>query len=539
MSAPHYFRPEWIEETDRLIDADVCVYGGTAAGVVAAVTAATSGGRGQRAVILNPGNHLGGMSSGGLGWTDFGRKQAIGGLSLRFYQRVGAHYGKEAEWNFEPHVAEAIFEAMVKEAGVAVVHRQYLDTVTMSGRRIAEVRMLGGLRVKAKVFVDATYEGDLLAKAGVTYTVGREANSQYGETLNGIQVDNKHQFSHRVDPYVVPGKPESGLLAFVDAEDRTTMIGQGDKRVQAYNFRMCMTDDPALKIDWEPPEDYDPRSYELATRWFNGDKDKYNEQVWDKPHYLVGVPVPAKFDVFPNKTPGGCWKTDTNNHGPVSSDYIGANHDWPDACYERREELFQAHVRWQKGYYYHMANCSDIPDRYRRAYAHWGLPRDEFKDTGHWPHQLYVREARRMVADAVVTEHDCKAVRRADDPVGLGSYNMDSHNCSRFVTIRDGQAWTLNDGDVQVPPTDPYGISYKCLVPRRGECENLIVPVCFSASHIAYGSARMEPVFMVLGESAALAASIAIDRNVAMQAVPYDALRKLMLDAGQVLQWNG
>ena len=535
MNQPHYFLPQWIEKTDRVIDVDLCVYGGTSAGVIAA-TAATK--RGLSAVVINPGNHLGGMSSGGLGWTDFGRKQAIGGMSRAFYRALGQHYGHDEEWNFEPHVAEAEFERLVRDAGVAVHHRQFIDSVTMDGRRLVEATMLGGLRVRARMFIDATYEGDLLAKAGVTYTVGREANAQYGESLNGIQVDTKHQFGARVDPYVTPGDPGSGLLPWVDSEDRTKLMGQGDRRVQAYNFRMCMTDDPALKIEWEKPDGYDRRDYELATRWFRGEKDKYNEQVWDKPHPRVGVPVPVKFDVFYNKTPGGHWKTDTNNHGPVSSDFIGANHEWPEACYERREEIFQAHVRWQKGLYWHLANCNDIPDRYRRAYAHWGLPRDEFKDTGHWPHQIYVREARRMVSDAVVTELDCKAVRKADDPVGLGSYNMDSHNCSRFVTVRDGQAWVLNEGDVQVPPTDPYGISYRCVVPRRGECENLLVPVAFSASHIAYGSARMEPVFMVLGESTAIAATLAIRGGTSVQAVPYPALQQELLDAGQVLQWT-
>lgn len=535
-SQPHYFRPEWIEPSDQRLNVDVCVYGGSAAGVIAAVAAAR---RGKRCIILNPANHLGGLSSGGLGWTDFGRKQAIGGMSLAFYEAVGRRYGKDAEWRFEPHVAEAVFESLAKDAAVEVRHRQFLDAVTMDGQRLTEVRMLGGLRVRARAFVDATYEGDLLAKAGVTYTVGREANALYGEQLNGIQLAVKHQFSHRVDPYVVPGKPESGLLPYVDAEDRTKRIGEGDRRVQAYNFRVCMTDDPALKIDWKAPDDYSEARYELATRWYNSEKDRCNESLWDKPHDVVGVPVPAKFDVLPNKTPGGFHKTDTNNHGPVSSDFIGANHDWPEADFQRREELFQAHVRWQQGFYYHMANCSAIPRRYRDAFGHWGLPRDEFADTGHWPHQLYVREARRMVADHVITEHDCRAARTAEDPVGLGSYNMDSHNCSRFVAIRDGQPWTLNDGDVQVPSTAPYGISYRCLVPRRGECGNLAVPVCFSASHIAYGSARMEPVFMVLGESVAIAASLAIDAGTSMQDVPYARLRAELEKAGQVLAWQG
>jgi len=531
MSNLHYFRPEWISDSTESLEVDICVYGGTAGGAVAAVKAARLG---KSVVLLQPGKHLGGMTTGGLGWTDYGRKHVIGGMSRQFYNDVGKLYGKDEEWHFEPSKARKVLDRYLADADVPVKLCQYLDTVAMDGKRIQSITMLGGLTVKANVFIDATYEGDLLAKAGVSHHVGREANSVYDEQLNGIQVRDKHQFSHVVDPYVVEGDASSGLLPFVEDIDLTEHQGEGDKRVQAYNFRVCMTDDPALKVDWPKPGDFDESQYVLATRWFNGEKNRYNEQI-HKVDDRLGVGLPSKFDIFPNKTPGGHYKTDTNNHGPVSSDFIGANWAWPDGCYETREKLFQKHVSYQMGLYWHMANSPDIPDRYREAYAHWGLPNDEFVDTEHWPHQLYVREARRMVSDYVITEHDCTGKVRPDDPIGMGSYTMDSHNCTRFVKIENATARVLNDGDVQVPPTDPYPISYKAIVPKRGECENLIVPTCFSASHIAFGSARMEPVFMVLGESAAMAASIALDDNCSVQDVSYDKLGPELLKAKQVL----
>lgn len=530
MSNLHYYTPEWIVEDDETLRADVCVYGGTSAGVVAAATAAR---RGMKVLLLHPGKHLGGMSSGGLGWTDYGRRHVIGGMSRQFYRDCGKHYGKQEEWHFEPFVAESVFHQMIAQAKVPVRLCQYLDAVSMDGRRIAAVHMLGGLTVEARQFIDATYEGDLLASAGVSFTIGRESNAQYGEELNGIQVRHYHQFSHPVDPYVTPGDPASGLLPQVIDEDLSQHIGEGDCRVQAYNFRVCMTDDPDLKVDWQQPEGYDPLQYELANRWYSGEMDDYNNPFrgWDdKP-----TDTHLKFDILANKTPGGFCKTDTNNHGPVSSDFIGANHDWPEADYEARERIFQAHVTYQQGFYWHMSNCPEIPERFRKAVGRWGLPHDEFVDTGHWPHQLYVREARRMVSDYVITENDCRGTSRPDDPIGMASYTMDSHNCARFVKIEDGVARVLNEGDVQVPPTDPYPVSYRAVVPKRGECENLGVPVCLSASHIAYGSARMEPVFMLLGESVALAASLAVKGACPMQEVPYDKLQPLLIDARQVL----
>jgi hypothetical protein len=417
---------------------------------------------------------------------------------------------------------------MLAEVGVKPLLCQYLDKVELTGGQITRITMLGGLEVRAGIFIDATYDGDLMAKAGVSFHVGRESNDVFGETLNGIQVRGGHQFSPAtVDPYVVEGDPSSGLLPQVEPIDHTKRQGQGDHRVQAYCFRICMTDDPALRIDWQKPERFDPKQYIIASRWFSGPKDAYNE------HFPEGFEAPQKFDIFPHKTPGGGRKTDTNNHGPVSSDFIGGNWGWATADYAKREEIFQAHVTYQQGFYWFMANDPSIPERYRAAYGAWGLCRDEFTTTGGWSHTLYIREARRMVSDYVLTELDCMHRRKCEDPVGMGSYNLDSHNCTRFV---GPEGKVLNDGDVQVAPAGPYGVSYRSIIPHRTECTNLLVPVCVSSSHIAYGSVRMEPVFMVLGQSAATAACLALDRRSAVQAVPYATLRAELEKLNQVVE---
>ena len=318
----HYYHPDWIEPSSERIETDLCVYGGSSGGIAAAVTAAR---RGLRVVVLQPGKHLGGMTSGGLGWTDFGRKYVIGGLSRTFYQEIGSHYGLAEEWQFEPRVAEAVYERWLADSGVDSRLCQYLDTVEMHGQRITGLTLLGGLQVTARLYMDCSYEGDLMAKAGVDFHVGRESNDVYGETLNGIQVQDKHQFGLAVDPYVVEGDPGSGLLPDIEDVDFTQKQGEGDHRVQAYCFRMCMTDDPALKIDWQKPAGFDPAQYVLATRWFNTEL-----KAGDNPHssacpyhHVRDNGVPGKFDILPNETPGGFFKTDTNNHGAISSDYIG------------------------------------------------------------------------------------------------------------------------------------------------------------------------------------------------------------------------
>jgi hypothetical protein len=502
----HYYVP-----TSRVVrltvQADACVYGGTAGGVVAAVQLARLG---RSVVLLDPAAHVGGMTTGGLSWTDFGNKAAIGGIAREFYRRCGVKYGVAEEWKFEPKIAEAVLEEMLAEARIVPHRREFLKSVRVKEGRIESLTTEGGLTVRAGAFIDATYEGDLMARARVSFTIGREGNRKYGETLNGIQYMHQHQFDLPVDPYVVEGEPSSGLLPGIEPHARE-LAGTGDKRVQAYNFRLILTQEPGNRLPFPKPDDYDPREYVLTVR--------YLAAGWTGAF--------GKFDPIRGS------KVDKNNHGATSTDYIGASYRWPSASYAERERIFQAHVRYVAGWFWFMANDPSVPEGVRARMASWGLCRDEFTDTGGWPHQLYIREARRMVSDYVVTEHDCRGKARAEDPVGLGSYGMDSHNCRRYV--RDGRA--LNEGDVQVGGFAPYPISYRAIVPKRGQCANLFVPVCISASHIAYGSARMEPVFMVLGQSAAIATDLALSQCVAVQDVPYAELRERLETAGQVLAW--
>lgn len=506
----HYYEPVRDSPRRETLNVDLCIYGGTSSGVAAAVQAARDG---RSVVLVAPEPHLGGLTTGGLTYTDFGNKGSIGGISREFYQRVGKKYGQEEEWKFEPKVAEAVYQEMVAEAKVPVRHRHFLKSVKLKNRRIASLTTERGLTVQAKMFIDATYEGDLMAKAKVSYTVGREANAKYDEKINGVQLKDKHQFQYPVSPYVVEGDPKSGLLPGISPEP-VAPAGSGDHRVQAYNFRMTLSKDPANRIPFPKPEGFDPGEYVLLSRYL-----KYDTQ------YVFG-----KFDTLVVPT-----KVDKNNHGAVSTDYIGQNYAWPEADYKTREKIFRKHVIYQQGLMWFLANDPSVPETVRTRMSEWGLPKDEFTDTGGWPRQLYIREARRMVSDYVLTEHDCRGERKSADSVGLGSYGMDSHNCQRVVV--DGKV--MNEGDVQQGGFAPYPISYKAIVPRKGECENLFVPICVSCSHIAYGSVRMEPVFMILGQSAVVAAELAIDGNTSVQEVPYSRLRERLLQLKQVLEWTG
>jgi hypothetical protein len=518
------------------LEVDVCVYGGTSAGVIAAVAVKKEG---KSVVLVEPGRHLGGMSSGGLGWTDFGNKAVIGGMSLEFYREIGRAYGKqEAVWTFEPHVAERVFRDLVERNQVKVVFEHRLKRAERNGARLTRVTFEHAppqdtgapapsaapasvpTIVSAKVFLDCTYEGDLLAAAGVSYAVGRESADTYGEPLNGIRAATpKHQFLGPIDPYVTPGDPASGLLPLIQTGDGGTP-GAGDKRVQTYNFRLCLTREPSNRTPIEAPPGYDPARYELLARHVES-LVKLNRLPRLSGHLM-------KIDMVTPK------KTDINNDGAVSTDYIGMNYDYPDGDYATRGRIWNDHLRYTQGLLYFLATSPRVPEHIRAEMQSWGLCRDEFQDTGGWPHQMYVREARRMVGPYVITQADCEHTRIADDSVGMGAYNMDSHNCQRIV-----QAGVVrNEGDVQVGPRGPYPIPYRALTPKKDQCENLLVPVCISSSHIAYGSARMEPVFMVLGESAAYAACQAIDRRSAVQDVDYPALRKKLLSAGQVLEYR-
>ena len=497
--------------TPETLSVDLCIYGATAGGLIAGIQAKRLG---LTVVILDPGGRIGGMTTNGLGYTDIGNKAAVGGLAREFYHRLGRHYGVPQAWTFEPRAALSVFQSWLREADLIVYPQQFLAGVEREGKRLTAVRTESGRVVRAKQFIDATYEGDLMAQAGVSHHVGREDNAVYGETLNGAQVrENNHQFARPVSPFIVENDSSSGLLPGIERGGEP-VVGAGDHRVQAYCFRVCFTDEPKNRIPFTRPAGYDPEWHVLTARHLAA-------AGW---HDLF-----TKFDRLRISA-----KTDTNNFGPASTDFIGQNYAWPRARYAERETIFQAHIAYQHGLHWFLANDPTVPRALREAYGQWGLCRDEFTESGGWPPQLYVREARRMVGDYVMTEHECRGARVASDSIGLAAYTMDSHNCRRFVR----GSHVLNEGNVEEHGFPPYPISYRAIVPRVGECENLLVPLCLAASHIAYGSIRMEPVFMILGQSAASAAHLAIRENVPVQSVPYADLCSALRRDGQVLAWE-
>lgn len=499
---------------------------------------------GKRALVVDPGTHLGGLTTGGLSWTDIGNKQVIGGIAREFYRRIKTKYddpaswkwetrehylaarhnansaGEDAMWTFEPKVATEVYREMLAPYHIPIVMQSRLDLrpgkgVITNGKRIIAIVMEDGTRYSGNMFIDATYEGDLMAKAGVGYTIGREADSKYGETYNGVEAEHRHshQFPDglRISPFVKPGDPASGLLPGIDPNG-PGVHGEGDRRIQTYCFRLCMTNAPGNRLPVLKPEGYNERDHELLLRY--AESGRYH-------------PPASKWDPIPNA------KTDTNNHGAVSTDYIGMNYDYPEGDYATRERIIRQHEWYTRGYLWTLQNNPRVPEKIREYYRQWGFPKDEFVENGHWPTQLYIREARRMVSDVVMTEHYVTGREVAHDSVGMGAYGMDSHNVQRYVTP---EGYVRNEGNIQVGGFAPYPISYRAIVPKRGEAGNLLVPVCLSASHIAYGSIRMEPVFMILGESAATAAVLAIEGRVAVQDVDYAALRKHLLEEHQILE---
>lgn len=524
---------------------DIVIYGGTCSAVIAAVQAKKMG---KSVIVVSPDKHLGGLSSGGLGFTDTGNKAVIGGLSRDFYHRVWQHYDKDSAWVqqkkseyggkgqgtpavdgenrtmwiFEPHVAEQIFEDYVKEFGLEVVRDEWLDRakgVKKDGEKITAITTLSGKTYEGKMFIDATYEGDLMAAAGVDYHVGREAQSVYDEKWNGIQVGvlhHRHHFGAVKEPisaYKIPGDPKSGVLPRVSTAPPGE-YGAGDKGVQAYCFRACYTNDPSNRVPFPKPEGYDANQYEILLRVLNTGWGEFFE----------------KFDPIPNH------KTDTNNHGPFSFDNIGYNHDYPEASYEKRREIIAEHRQYQQGLMWFVANDPRVPKKVQEELQTWGLPKDEFTDNGNWSHQLYIREARRMIGAYVMTENELLKKRPTPDSVGMGSYGIDSHNIQRYITPEGN---VQNEGDIGVSTKGPYEIAYGSLIPKKGQGSNLLVPVAMSASHIAYGSIRMEPVFMILGQSAATAAVLAIDDGIPVQSVPYEKLKAQILKDGQILHYDG
>ena len=538
---------------------DIVVYGGTSAGIASAIQGSRMG---KKVILIEPGNRLGGLTTGGLGQTDIGNKQAIGGISRTFYQMIRRYYQRpeswiwqhpetyrdggqtttssndDAMWTFEPSAALSVFKEMISnEKNITIVYQQRLDRksgVRKIGQSINSIQMETGQVYIGKMFIDATYEGDLMASSGVTFIVGRESSKQYGESLNGVQASKLsfslrktistnayyHNFVEGVDPYIVKGDPSSGLLPFISA-NKPGVDGSADHRIQAYCFRMTLTDHPDNQIPFIKPKGYNELEYELLFR---------NYEAADGPienMYNYGDSfVPWINSSMPNR------KTDTNNQKGFSTDFIGQNYDYPSATYQVRDSIIQQHKNYQQGLMWTLAYHPRIPTKVRAIVSKWGTCKDEYENGDGWSGQLYVREARRMISDYIMTQKNCEKITIVDDAVALAAYGMDSHHAQRYVDLN---GFVKNEGNVEAHVAGPYPISYRSIVPKRTEAQNLFVPVCLSASHIAFGSIRMEPVFMVLGQSAAIAASIAIDKKNAVQDVSYIELKKMLLEYGQRL----
>lgn len=526
------------EKDPNIHEADVIIYGGTSAAVTTAVQVVRMG---KTVIVVSPDMHLGGLSAGGLGFTDTGNKEVIGGISREFYHRVYKHYQTEEAWKwqqqseygnkgqgtpaidgenrtmwiFEPHAAEKVFDDFIDENKVKLFRDEWLDRsggIDMDRNTIKSIKTLSGKVFKGKIFIDATYEGDLMALANIDFHVGREANSVYGEEWNGVQVGVLHHGHHmktNIDPYVIPGDPSSGVLPKISTEDPGKK-GEADDKVQAYCFRMCLSNHPENRIPFPKPDNYDPQDYELLARIFDaGWREVFN-----------------KFDPIPNR------KTDTNNHGPFSTDNIGMNYDYPEASYERRKEIIKEHEDYQKGLMYFLANDEKVPVEVREKMSQWGLAADEFIDNGNWPHQIYVREARRMIGEFVMTENEIQGKSPVNKSIGMGSYTMDSHNIQRYIKP-DG--YVQNEGDIGVHPKNPYKIDLGTILPKKEQCDNLLVTTAVSSSHIAFGSIRMEPVFMILGQSAGTVAVLALEKDIGIHEVEYAELKDILLKDGQIL----
>jgi hypothetical protein len=498
----------------QIIDSDICVYGGTSGGVSAAVAAARLG---KSVVLVTYNNHVGGMTSGGLGVTDRGNTSSIGGITAEFYRRVGQAYGSASPvyW-FEPHVAEQTFWQMLSEAGVPVYTNQLLAAATLSGQSITQITMHDGTIYRAKEFIDTTYEGDLMALAGVIFTVGREATTTYNESQAGVQNPGG---AYNYDPYLVPGNTNSGLLPFVQPGSPGT-VGQGDNKVQTYNLRLCLTQNPTNRIPIAPPANYSEAQYELFRRY-------------------IAARVAAKGSAHLNEVidvqtiiPNG--KTDINARDELSTDYIGYNYTYPTNTYAGRQVIRQAHEDYIRGLLYFYATSTNVPANLNTEAQSWGLAKDEFQDTAGWPHQMYVREARRMVSDYVMIQQDAVGTRAAPDPVALASYALDSHPVARLA-VGGYSRW--EGGGIGGTPPYPYGISYRSIMPSTNQCQNLFCTFALSASHVGFAPVRMEPVFMMTSQSAATAAAFAIDDNVPVQQLNYQKLSAGLRADGQLLTW--
>ena len=539
---------------------DIVVYGATSSGITAAIQSSRLD---KKVLLIEPGHRIGGLTTGGLGQTDIGNKQAIGGISREFYQNIKSHYQKQenwiwqkresyrdggqttsdsmedAMWTFEPSAALRVFKEMIrKEKNITLIYSQRLNRksgVKKTGGKIVSIQMESGQIYQSKIFIDATYEGDLMASSGVSYIVGRESNSQYGESLNGVQANNvslalkktismnaaHHNFIEGVDPYIRKGDPKSGLLPFINPR-KPGVDGVGDDKIQAYCYRMTLTNHPDNRIPFSKPSGYQEIEYELLFRNYEAAKGSYEKM------YSYGDPlVPWINSKMPNR------KTDTNNQKGFSTDFIGQNYLYPEASYEERDKIAERHKKYQQGLMWTLAYHPRIPAQVRAIVSQWGTCKDEYEHEDGWPSQLYIREARRMISEYVMTQRNCEKLELAEDAIGMAAYGMDSHHVQRYVDLN---GYVKNEGNVEAHLASPFPISYRSIVPKKSELRNLLVPICLSASHIAFGSIRMEPVFMVLGQSAAIAAAMAIDNDWDLQDIPYDQLKLNLLKHKQILK---
>lgn len=524
---------------------DVLVYGSTPAGIMAAVAASRHG---MHTAVLSQRKHVGGMCSGGLGHSDIGHcPDVIGGLALEFFKRSASSYNRSqpnAPWNLEPHVAKRVFLAMLSEAGVIMLEPAQVQSVHMEGTSIRSILTTAGVRLTARIFVDASYEGDLMARTGrVTSTWGREARSEYNESGAGSQGVGNVPYGGvwgDVDPFYA-----DGYLLPLLTPGLPTPAGSGDRLVQAYNFRLCVTNDSKLRVPFTRPQGYNASRWEALRRFWH---------AWPEstsPHKAAQAEAPsAILGEIPSSVPGAR-KFDMNNCGynPIHTDYVGGSAKYPNASYAERDRIWQAHVEYVQGYLWFMSTDTSVPNATRAAFANvWGLCADEFVESDHFPPQLYVRESRRMVGIEVFRQDDVGARPLGTRSIGMGCYNFDSHCVKRYACTGHGcteyshpyAAWECG---VNVPNPGRYQMPVSLLLPKRAEATNLLVPVCSSASHVAYATVRMEPQFMIAGHSAGVLAAIAVEsaRRTGTNALPVvqdvdDAeLHAALLADGQIL----
>lgn len=486
---------------------DVLVYGATPAGIVAAIAAAQEG---LHVLLLEASHHLGGMVSGGLGGTDKGKVEVIGGLSREFFERVGKHYAEPVSWWFEPHIAMKVARDWLREAGIEPRFGEAVELVRKSGSVIEAIRTVSGGVLAAKTFIDASYEGDLMAKAGISYIVGREGQRQYSEPLAGrLEFSTWDQFWTIVNPYDERGN----LLPLIHTGD-SGKPGAADRKVQSYNFRICFSKDRANQVEFPRPPGYEAARFRLLGRYLEN----------------PGKALTLHNVIMLARLPNG--KLDVNNNGPVSTDYLGANWDYPEASDARRAEIWESHRRYNQGLLYFLAKDPSVPNHLRDEMNTWGLAKDEFVETDHWPPQLYVREARRLIGEYVMTQADVQESISKPDAVGMGSYNIDSHH---FQRIASPVRAVINEGFINDRRVTPYQLPYRCLTPKAAECSNLLVPVCCSASHVAYSSIRLEPQYMILGHAAGVAAAMSVRGRTSVQKVEVAELKKKLQKQRQVL----